>query len=196
MKIHCFYLYMKAIDPKKFYGIHADTIMSTEEYDYSLYAFTPEKESVDYFKSTRNMNLFFEKIIEIDRGDYEDFCEEHKDHLLEYHAFQTKKYYNKIVIQKMVEVLCTTLEADCILYYSEEKLEQYITDALTENLISLHDRKAFKKPILKILNKVFIMNDLINVVYPSEEIPFSVYDIDELGLYCKMFSNTFINMRG
>ena len=190
MKVYCFYLIQNRIDTNKFKGVFSDDIYELNGKEIALYAFTPEKESRKYFIQTRDMDIFYEKVIEMDRKDYEEFCDENKAHLLEYHTFNTKKIIDKKYSVYMAYVLCTTVESDCILYYKEDYVFSIMSDILTDEVIEYLSTVRFKKKIRKVLDDTFLLSELINKVYPLEDINYDVLNIDEISLYVKLFSNT------
>ena len=191
MKIYCFYLIRPEIDPTKYPGVLADTIRdSGKGYQYSLYAFTPEKWVRDYFISTRKMKIFYEKEIEIDRMDYDDFCDDHNSYLIEYHGFKTQElnkdgYYQ----EKMVELLCTTIEADNIYYFYTDVFSDTVMKFLSTELSDVWMREILNKELHDTLRDDLYIDEMICAIYPIEN-TCERYDIDEMALYVLLFKNT------
>ena len=139
------------------------------------------------------MNLFFEKVIDIDKEDYIEFCDNHKGQLLEYHTFQTKEVVNGNYMSMMAYVLCTTHESDCILYYKEGYTMDILSDILTDEFLDILEKVKFKKKISKALDNHLLLSEIASKVSPLEDINYDSFMIDELSLYIKLFSNTFKN---
>ena len=191
MKVYCFYLVKNKIDTLEFIAIDSEDVVNSGDKDIALYAYTPEKESREYFLKTRNKNLFFEKVIELDKEDYIEFCDTHKSQLLEYHAFTTKTLVNGNHMSMMMYLLCTTSESDCILYYKEDFTMNVISEILTDEFLELLEKVKLKKKIRKALDDIFLLSEVMTKVFPLEDINYENLTIDELSLYIKLFSNTF-----
>ena len=191
MKVYCFYIVKNHISPKEYKAVMKDDIFKIGNNDCALYAYTPEKSSELYFISTRDMNLFFEKVIEMSRDDYEEFCEDHKEQLLEYHSFVSKKIVNNKYKSYNFQMLCTLLESDHILYYKEEIVMNYISDLFNDDIIDYINYHPFKKYIEKILDEFFLYDTISTKICPMEDINYDNFMIDDLSLYIKLFSNTF-----
>ena len=191
MKIYCFYLVKKEIDTSKFLGVTTDKITFIGNNECALYAYTPAKESEIYFLETRNMDIFFEKIIEMDREDYEEFCENNKDQLLEYHTFVTKNIEHGVYKSKSIQILTTLIESDHIIFYKEEIVMDMISNLFLYDMLDVRKTLPFKKSIKKVLNEYFIYEELLYKVYPLEDMNYDKIFIDDLSLYIKLFSNTF-----
>lgn len=190
MKIYCFYLVRKFINTNVYKGVYSDDVESIDGKEIALYAFTPEKESAKYFRKTRQMDLFYEKVLEMNREEYNEFCDDNKAYLLEYHTFNTKSIINNKYNVLMAYVLCTTIESDCILYYKEDYVLEILSDILTDEFTEILSKIKFKDKIEKKLNDIFLLSEIMNKVYPLEDINYDLFVIDELSLYIKLFSNT------
>ena len=184
MNIHCFYLILDHISPKKYKGVMADTIKEIDGKEYSLYAFTPEEEVAEYFAHTRKKNIFFEKVLKMDREDYEDFCDENDMYLLEYHTMATKINVGGYYQRSLINVLCTRQESDMVLY---KGTEFYSDELLTE----LHYLFYY------ILSNELLNEEIRNII--ETYINFYTFDdstedesmnFDELSIYVRLFSNT------
>ena len=193
MKVYCFYLIKNKIYTSEFKGVYKEDIVNSGSKDIALYAFTPEKESRNLFLKTRNNELFFEKVIDIDKEDYIEFCDTHKGQLLEYHTFQTKEVVNGNYMSMMAYILCTTHESDCILYYKEDYTMDIMSGILTDDFLDILEQVEFKKKIRKALDESLLLSEVVSKVAPLEDINYDSIIIDELSLFIKLFSNTFKN---
>lgn len=191
MKIYCFYLVKKHISPKKFKAVLKDDIVSIGDNECVLYAYTPEKSSETNFLSTRNMEIFFEKIIEMSREDYEEFFENHMDQVLEFNVFNSKRVVDGRYKSCPTHVLCTRAEADSILYYKEETVLDYLSDFLPDSMIEFLIYHPLNKKLRNIMNELFLYNDIVSKIRPMEDINYDNFIVDDLSLYIKLFSNTF-----
>ena len=192
MKIYCFYLIDDEITVDKYIGVKADTINRMGNKDYSLYAFTPEKSVRDEFISFRDMDKFYEKVINIERCDYEDFCEDNGDYLLEYHTVSTKTIENGVYKSTNVLILTNAIEADTIIFYSEQYLLEILSENLTETNFYTITSIKFEDKLNKILLNTFYLGTILDTYYEiNDNIP--EIKIDQLSLFITIFSNTFNN---
>lgn len=191
MKVYCFYLIKDEINPREFHGVCKEYIRQYDGYEAALYAFTPSKESEAFFLQTRKKNLFFEKVIQMDREEYDDFCEENKECLIEYHTFNTKKIVDGKYRTESIMMLCTLAESDCIIFYKEEYVMNIISDILDDNYFELIDRVHLKPKLQRLLNDMFLYENLVCMVTPLEDLNYDTILVDDLALYIRLFSNTF-----
>lgn len=191
MKIYCFYLVKKHISTNKYKAILKTDIENVGGNECVLYAYTPDKSSRLYFITTRNMDLFYEKVIEMSREEYEDFYEEHTEQVFEQYTFISKKLVDDSFKSYTSLMLCTRAEADCILYYKEEQVMEYLTNLLDDDIISYLETHPFKSKLKYVLDEFFLYTDIMAKVHPMEDINYDNFTIDELSLYIKLFSNTF-----
>lgn len=196
MKIYCFYLIKTELSNVEYPGIVQEEIFSIENIQCVLYAYTPNKEFKDLFIKMRNMKIFFEKNINLDKEEYENFYNNHKSQLLEYHSFNTKRVINNRYIPKPILVLSTLIESDHVLFYGEEYIDNILSDIISEDIIDYLNKHPLKESIMKVLNDVFIYDEIVNKIYPMEEINYDLYMIDDLSLFITLFSNTFKNNKG
>ena len=193
-KVYCFYL---VVDEEEVDDYHA-----CDEYDWKkisplaiiLYAFTPDKEMAKYFRNTRNMKKFYEKVYKFETSaEYNDFYNKYNHYILEYHGFVSKKIENGIYKSTMENIICTAGEAGCILYYKEEYLIDELEQVLTDPVIEMLTKVKFKDKLSKILNDLFLLSSVCNKIEPLEDINYDELNIDELSLYIRLFSNTLNN---
>lgn len=193
MKIYTFYLHSENIDSLEFKGVDTDLIIhENNNYDHALYAFTPMKEMRDIFVNTRDMSIFFEKVIEVAREDYEDFCDEYDSALLDIHVMKTSCDVDGIIYSTCIPVLCTTNESDSIIYYKCDILEDILLEPF-ENDNLLKGLRRLKDKYIKILNRRFSVYYILSQLEcPVEilDIP-SRFEIDEVALFSHLFRNTF-----
>ena len=186
--IYCFYLVKTHIDINEYIGVKADTINESDTHEYSLYAFTPDVNIASLFMKMRDMDIFYYKVIKIDKDEYEEFCSEHEDYLLEYHLFITKGITDGKYSVNNEYVLCTKSESESIIFYGESHLFNILDDDWYINKSYGIIELDFNKKLSKVLNKYFYYDDMINI---CKEITEEMYGyIDQLALFIRLFSNT------
>lgn len=192
MKIYCFYLVKNHISPSKYKAVIQDEIINIGGNECVLYAYTPEKSSELYFLATRNMEIFFEKVIDISREEYEEyFYEDHKDQVLEFNSFNSKKLVDGKYKTYSTQLLCTRAEADMIIYYKEDLVMDCISEILNDDILEYLSCHPFHESLTKVLDDYFMYTDIMSKVQPMEDINYDNFIVDDLSLYIKLFANTF-----
>ena len=198
MKLYCFYLCKETIDTKEYPAVLADLINNVNNMQVALYAYTPDKEVAKYFRDTRDMSIFIERTLNVKKDDYENFCDNHGyKQLLEIHIFSTKIVKDGVYDKNLVKLLCTQAESDEILYNSDYYLYDIIDMISPDesiNFMLMHGIK-YQKDIEKAL-RLLMYDSLIRLTYPSEIDNFEGNVIDDIGLFIKLFGNTFNNKKG
>lgn len=194
MKVYCFYLVMDEIIPQEYPGVFADTIQQLNGKDYSLYAFTQNKEFVKFFKKNRDMNKFIYKVVDVD--DLEEFINDHDGYLLEFHSVRIKEIINGEERISFTEILMTKEESDYILFYSDTAFIDSIIDSHEFNSINVMDAfnlfDAFKKSIRKSLEMLCYIDLIQGAFFDVEETSYDgILITDQLSIYTKVFGNTF-----
>ena len=191
MKIYCFYLCKEKIECDKFLAVADCDIRNHNGFETYFYAFTPDKFVAKYFKKTRNMELFYEKVINMSRDEYEnDFYNEYSERCIEEHLFVTKGKENGFYVRKDVKILAPTAEADMILDFSGILLEKFaIGERFYESgyIEFNYPVKLFKDPIIQRIILAFKENyetGFYNLMTPN------YMDYDLYTLYIRVFGNT------
>ena len=190
MKIHYFYLVKKHISKSEFPAIIDDMIIDTYSNECTLYAYTPEKSSAEYFKKTRNMKIFYEKIVHMSREDYEEFADKHVEFCLEEYRFNTKRIRNGTIQAYQLCLLCTNYEHIHIMYFKSDIIRDMILK-ITPNKFDLIN---FNESINNSLNTLLyreLMDEVLHPIDSDIELNYDVFNIDEFLLYIRLFSNTF-----
>ena len=196
MKIHLFYIIKNNIDLNKYHAVYLEKLQEIGDLTVALYAFTPEKYVAKDFKKLRKKKLFFEKVVDMEREEYEEFCDDNEDALIEYHAFNTKKLESdgKYHCREVV-MLATRAEYDSILFYKEEYVLRVLSETLDDKTMEFIDKHHFKKKLENIMNEYFIYDSVVNRIAPLEDLNMDEFIVDDLALYIKLFSNTFKKKR-
>lgn len=198
MKVWCFYLLDNKQTEKYLYpNVETTDIHLRYQTLYSLYAFTPTKACAEYFWKTRNRKIFYRKAIEMSRDEYEDFCDAHEKHLLEFHIFVTKVYDedNDTLQEETVNILCPMSESDSILYYAETHMDNILGRGMSMLSMFTNPKAILKEKMYTLLERYFQITEVLNVLYPFEENTITEsyypYAIDEVMLYCHLYGHTF-----
>ena len=191
MKVYCFYLVLDQIDPEKYPGIIADTVAILDGRDYSLYAYTQNKEFYKIFHNTRNPDKFICRIINVD--DFDEFVDKYDAYLLEYHSLRTKDIRKGKETFKSIEVLMTRAESDYILYYSENRLIDELDGSIecSEDVVHILTNRLFKNSLNKSLDLLNFYTAVEELYYPTD-IPYNdIFWVDHLSMFVRIFGNTF-----
>lgn len=196
MKVYCYYIYGQNILVDEYPGVKADTIKrDSNGYEYSLYAYTNKKEFAKFFKETRNMDIFFEKIFEVSKEDFESFCDSNQAYLLEEHIFTIRGIENDRFIEKPYKMVCTTMEYDSVCY-SEHNIFDDMLYNLIGNIGEFIDMVELFIPDLQQALRILHYESFKNYYVPTD-----IYDqdleydndlmLDQFKLYISLFTNTF-----
>lgn len=196
MIIYLFYLCLDKIKVGEYPGVHADTIRAHKDgYEYSLYAFTPMKKIAKYFKDTRDMNIFYPKTIELDREDYDDFCEDHSQYLLEFHSVETTTVVDGRYKAGSTEILMTLTESDEILYHAFAAYVNMMEKNFSDNggiILNVLQNQLLKKQVMRALNKAYMITWIMTFLFlPVDDSDLEGIIIDRLSLYIELFKNTY-----
>lgn len=191
MKIHCFYLHMERIECDKFLAIGDESeIIAHENFEVFFYAYTPDENSASFFRKTRNMKLFYEKIVYMKRNEYTDFYDEYPEKCIEEHSFVTKTIEDGYYKKTDVRLLVPTIEADIIQDYSGMLFEEFAVERVLGGYNSRFlncKASIFKKKIVQDIFTAFEENyetGYYNLMRPD------YMDFDLYALYIRVFSNT------
>lgn len=194
MKLYVFYLISSKdfINVIEYPAVSTDYIAISDSVSYVLYAYTPEKRIRNEFRSMRNMNIFYEKIFDITRRDFEEFCDNNNDFLLEYHILKTRSIGNGFYKTDTVFILSTTKEIDLVIFNDENYMEMFLNENLPASNVFMNVKSdIFSDKYAKILSEVYNMDDILCLLYPCETPPWKMMEVDHVALYCKLFKNTY-----
>jgi hypothetical protein len=197
MKVYLFYLLGTSIENNfdKFPGIIKDSINEINNEKYSLYAFTDDKEIYKEFKLERNMDIFYSKVVHMNKHGYEIFSELNVEYLLEKRDLITKKCVNNMVTSTSVGVISTNMEYDEIFLYKEEvfqnSLNDFFTNIIEDEISNKLIPASLNDELQHLLIDVFLLDRIIPYAFPYEEWPSTDVQLDEFTLFLKLFSNTF-----
>ena len=193
-KVKLFYLYSEDIGLFKEFP---DIVMSDVIYDEEsglylyLYAFTEWRKLYKRFKKERNMNIFKVKTVYMNPPQFDEFCKKNNYHYLDVFNINEKVFIDGKEEMKFASVLATVGEIDQIYYYREDLLDSTLSIDAIDMIISYYSNNLFNDKLCKILDKVYNIDIVTDILYPIDDIDYSNLTIDELGLfirtYCKLF---------
>lgn len=190
MKLYIFYLVANGLVSSKDYPtISYEKVQDIGGMKCFLYAFTPDKYIRNEFRYYRNMEIFYEKTIKIDRDDFEDFVDNNSEYLLEKRVITTKKVINGHFRLGSTFVVCTQEEFDITFSNAYNLIEEELGKALNNSM--LYDESLFKNKYIKILNNIFRFSEMVYLLSPYEELPWEPGDIDYFSIFIKIFKNTY-----
>lgn len=193
MKVYCFYIHGDEIG--KYRGIN-NTIRSIENMYYALYAFTVDKKIAKAFKKERLDSLFYMKVIEMSKEEFQIFL--NKNYELELGIYQ---YLTEVVFHdntravKNVNVLSTMHEHDLCVYNVDIGL---LDDFNILNIFDSYENtnlEALSDELLYYLFEVLKLEGVYNLVYGFTEFHETNVFYNQLAIFCRLFHNTF-NERG
>lgn len=188
MKVYCFYLYGKDINSKKYPAISDDKIIYANGLEYTLYSFTNEKRYANIFRKSRKKEIFIEKIIDMDKEQYEIFKENNLQFVISQYLYQTKKVVNGVITTDVTFIVSTQLEYDIMCFDAQYYLSR-LFDKVCEGLAGI-EPAAFNDTISNILMNTFMFYDIIDWLNMIDNIPESMR-ANTFALYFYVFSNTY-----
>lgn len=190
--IYMFYLIGDNINKNKFPAINNDEVIENGKLRIYPYAWTADKSYRKQFKNIRDMNKFYEKIIDV--NNFESFANSNNDTLLEFRRFNTKTIKNKIICESSITILSTLREVNYVSININDILYSMISENLYNDCVDFIQPHVYKKEFknsLKNLSIDDISFEIKNMNDCFESIPFSLKTMDSLNLYITAFANTY-----
>lgn len=175
MKVHLFYLIKKS--------------------GRTLYAVTPDKDNAVEFKTTRNMDLFEEEIIEMSKDEFHDRFNNNQGEILRRHNLTTKKVAkNGRYEASTAEVLMTDNES-----MLSEGDDQHISIMEPDWWLNTYPPTIYKKSIREALSLLEYTNTYKLLAHWYDQNPDYVEKdygapdlwVDELAVFISMFQPLF-----
>jgi hypothetical protein len=186
-----YYLVCEDFSNEKFMGMLSDKIVKFKNVQAGLYAYTPDPISASIFEDMRDMKKFYTKIVNMSYEDYDVFCDESPDQLLEYHFFGTNMIKNGKYVKESVSILCTLTESDSVLMYKEELVSAILESITPQYIIDHFNVNTLKKKYRKALKHTLMYDELFEEsVHPVEDLSFTHIDVDDLAVFVRVFKNT------
>lgn len=194
-KVYLFYLINDIIDISDFPAVQESTIMHSDMVDYSLYAYTDNKEYRDLFTDVRNMDMFKMKTVNMTNTQYENFSDVNPYYELCVNKFSTRCVDDYgVYYMGAVGLLSTISEHDLVFYnYSNLVEDQFIMLDQPNNIFyKLLERKVFSKELMSLFKDIFFSDILMEeIIRPIDELNPDGYNFDDLSIYIRTFGNTF-----
>ena len=193
-KIYCFYLYgeKNEVNSKIYPGIDGLEIITGNNCNHVLYAWTPNKIIRKQFKAQRDMTKFREVIHEIPKDNFDKFSDEYADTFLEERGVTTKNITeNHMIEKKTVYILTTSKELDVMLENDRSFMIKQL-ECLIES--DIYIREEYFSNIYRNALEFFRFDCLLAYTYPLEEdggLPFNMVTDDNLAIYSHLYYNTY-----
>lgn len=185
-----FYIFTKEDNNLSEYSaIFPSKIKKKNGITYALYAWTKSKKDAEIFRKTRNMKLFFEKIIHIQKEDLEDFenkFEEERLSVFNYRGFGIGKENIRICYY---QILTTTYEYDFMFECGVNLFEEAMNEIDINLLLNLHH--IIKGSIYQKIHQYFDFENIYEYQVPIDEYPWRNYNFNQFESYIEMFKNTY-----
>lgn len=190
MKVYMFYIYGDKIYDKEYIAVSENTMVTTNNVIYALYAFTNKKEYAKKFKEYRDMSIFFEKIIHLDNDEYDNLKEKYTECELKYILYNFPRiYHNNSSNYDMTYILSTNLEYDKIRFESNYYISKIFDNI--KNVLTYIEPDDFIPEISYIMKNVFEYNGMVSWLEMIDDIPFDICSINEVTLYMYLYDNTY-----
>ena len=188
MKVYMFYLVGINKNMNKFPAINYDEIIQENNLSIYPYAWTADKLFRKQFKNVRDMNKFYEQILDID--DFESFANINSETMLEFRRVNTKVVKNKKIHSESIKILSTGREIN----YATMNINDILSSIISENLYNDYTEfirpNLYSKEFMKTLKKLDIEN-VISDVKNMDKLPWSLHNMDSLNIYITAFANTY-----
>lgn len=193
MKVYFVYMIQSSINPTQFPGVSSDKIIRKDGYDITLYAFTDMKDRIEWFKKSRNMNLFKIVTKRMTKDEFLDLmCDtELVSHNLEPRSFSVEKLtQNNQFTSSFVDVLVTAKEFDYIFTHQDE-IFSYIIGDYDYILLNKIPSNCFKKIYTDSLEFAVQYTTTMMPEDDIDDVPWVPHKYNQLALYCNQFKNTY-----
>lgn len=155
-----------------------------------IYAFTNKKEYKNKFKLERNMDLFDEYSLNIDKNTFNKLEKDNPELfslLLKNEKLITKTNKNKKITKL---VLSNSKELDDIKFNTELTVIKVLIDMMNDGLIMQLDLSIFKNKYKDILENLFYYSDIFAIANGYDDVPWDHFIYDQFSLFCKLFGYT------
>ena len=191
-KVYCYYLVRDNISVEEFPATLPSIVQSesVDGKDVVLYAYTTDKNDAEMFENTRDMSLFYKKVLNLTESEFYRFSDDLTELTFYEATLMTKKKYNGIERSQKTLVYCTMYEYIKITYTKSAIIRKVFRD-LTPEYIS--NGFLFNDNLRESLNYLLYEDILEESLMPLDDSLHFNYDefiIDEFSLFIRLFSNT------
>jgi hypothetical protein len=189
MKVYCFYLYGDELTTNKYAALPYDNTRMSNEFMYSLYGFTNNKKIAGEFRKSRDMNIFFEKTMDMSSKEYEALSEDKMECEIRHYPYKIPAIRDDKITVELMFITSTTSEYNKICFDGTTYLNKVYSDTY-KNMTYI--RPTDFNDILSItLRKVFNYYDVLDWVRQIDSLPDYSFDINTCSLYFHVFGNTY-----
>ena len=189
MKFYCFYIYVTNLNTKLYPALNYDEIKEGNNFMYSLYGYTNNKKLANKFRETRNMEIFFEKVIHMDKTEYKNLCESNIEGEIKYNLYKIFSINNDKIRTELMFIISTGLEYDIMCFDYPVYLNKLF--------VNVYDKLTYIYPtdfdnvISTILQDIFVYYDVLDLMKNIDTLPMYSFDVNSSSLYFQIFGNTY-----
>lgn len=189
-RVYAFYIHDIEIKATEYPGVSNSDIVHKDYGDYAFYAWTSDKFIRKLFKELRRLDIFFEKIFNIDDTVYEQFEIDNPDTKLLTIPVTTQ--YDSKVTNDNPFVISTRREMDYIIFHQDTILEEILSPERFGINVRLINPQIFKSKYKKAL-RVSGFNNIIKLIYSDKPEDKRIKDmnLDILALYIKIYKGLY-----
>lgn len=188
MKVYAFYIFSNT-SLSDYYAVLPNDVKYSHGFSYALYAWTKSKKEAKIFKQTRNMNIFLEKILTMDKETFEQFEETYDDERLDFHHYKGFGMNGEKIQKVYYQVLSITKEYDLVSFYGYDRFEETMSDFDESFIVGL--KKIIKSSIYNKIESYFDFENISSYQVPLDEYLWRDYVLNQLEIYNDMFKNTY-----
>lgn len=189
-RVYAFYIHAIEIKATEYPGVLNSDIVHKDHGDYAFYAWTSDKFIRKLFKELRRLDIFFEKIFNIDDTVYEQFEIDNPDTKLLTIPVTTQ--CDSKVTDDNPFVISTRREMDYIIFHQDIILEEILSPERFDINVRLINPRVFKSKYKKAL-RTSGFNNIIKLIYSDKPEDKRIKDmnLDILALYIKIYKGLY-----
>ena len=189
-RVYAFYIHDIEIKATEYPGVSNSDIVHKDYGDYAFYAWTSDKFIRKLFKELRRLDIFFEKIFNIDDTVYEQFEINNTDTKLLTIPVTTQ--CDSKVADDNPFVISTRREMDYVIFHQDTILEEILSPERFDINVRLINPQIFKSKYKKAL-RTSGFNNIIKLIYSDKPEDKRIKDmnLDILALYIKIYKGLY-----
>lgn len=198
MKAYFIYMMQNHIDPKLYPGVNPSKIFHYKGYDYTLYAFSEDKERIEFFKNSRDMTLFVSQEKKMSREELVEILSNDKftEFYLEPWALMSERIgSSNNLTSYYIQVLMTQREYMHIFHRQDMIFGDIISEydhLLYNKLPSTIFRKEYQDALELASSYTEMMMPENDIGFMDDSTPWRSFKYNMMALYCNQFKNTYI----
>lgn len=189
MKIYCFYIFSHE-NLSDYYGVLGKEINRNDGIEYSLYAYTDNKEYAKLFEKSRKKELFFKKTFHMSKKEFVCFENNYGEHKLFDYSYRTNFCVDGIYKLNYIRILSTGIEYDTIALGGNQFFDELL-GKISES-VRILKRGVIKEVYSNAIEEYFDFETYLPFLDgPTEDLPFLPFNLNQLEIYREIFGNTF-----